>query len=127
MLKLEEPVPKQVGEFIKARVVLKNSTVELEGSPEAVSQAVRSLDASALAGPKRSLKRVLSALAKEGFFSTPRVLAEIREQLFKQQVSYSPASLFPVLYKEFLKPGVIAQEGKRGSYKYYLRRKVNKP
>lgn len=113
---------------VKAKILLQNTIVELEGSPEAVSAAIREIEATAPEPPRgrRSLKPVLEKLVDAGFFSTPRTMAEIKNALAEKQAVYKSTSLFPVLYKEFLKPGRIVHEGKRGSFKYYLNSEVQR-
>ncbi len=105
---------------VKAKILLRNTLVEIEGSPEAVSATIKSIESAAPSPPqgRRVLKPVLKQLVSEGFFSTPRSMADIKAALFAKQAVYNPTSLFPVLYKEFLKPGVIVHEGERGSFKY---------
>ena len=108
---------------ITAKIMLKNTLVELQGSPQAVSAAIKEIEASSPTPPqgRRSLKPALKALFDDGFFSSPRTLAEIKQVLFEKQAVYSPTSLFPVMYKEFLKPGVLVHEGQRGSFRYYAK------
>ncbi len=113
---------------VKAKILLQNTVVELEGSPEAVSATIREIEAKTPEPPRgrRSLKPVLEKLASGGFFSTPRTMAEIKSALAEKQAVYKATSLFPVLYKEFLKPGRLVHEGRRGSFRYYLNEAASK-
>ena len=105
---------------VRAKVRLKNGAVEFEGSPEAVSAAIKRLDSDSVApAPRGSLKSALSELVGGGFFGKPRTLSEIKSELHARRVHYSPSSLYPVLYKSFLKTGAVSHEGARGSFKYY--------
>ena len=111
--------------LVKAKVLSRAGTIEFEGSPEAVSVAIRALEQGAREPlRRRPLKPSITSMVEGGFFVTPRSLADIKAELAGRRVEYNPASLFPVLYKDFLKPRLISQRGKRGSYAYFSRKGV---
>lgn len=106
--------------IVRARVLLASGQVEFEGSPEAVSTAIKGLDASAAPpAPRGSLKAGLESMMGAGFFENPKLLAEIKSELHRRAVRYSPSSLYPVLYKSFLKKNALGHQGRRGSFKYH--------
>ena len=107
--------------IVRAKVSLSSGAVEFKGSPEAVSVAIKRLDSdSAAPAPRGSLKSAISALMASDFFDHARTLAEIKSELHARRVQYSPASLYPVLYKSFLKTGAIGHQGTRGAFKYFV-------
>jgi hypothetical protein len=106
--------------IVRAKVHLSSGSVELEGSPEAVSVAIKQLDFdSAPPAPRGSLKAALESLLSSGFFEKPRSLAEIKSELHSRSVNYRGTSLYPALYKSFLKTGILGHQGNRGSFRYH--------
>lgn len=109
--------------MLKARITVGASVIELEGEAEAISDAIIKINtgAAASAPRRRELKAGLRALFTEGFFLRPKALHEIRDALLGRQVAFGNSSLFPAIYKEYLRPGLLAKHGSRGNYRYYCR------
>ena len=106
--------------IVRAKVELAGSSVEFEGSPEAVSATIKRLGSDAMPpAPRGALKSAIAAMVAAGFFGPARTLGEIKAELAARRVPYSPSSLYPVLYKSFLKTGAISHEGTRGSFRYF--------
>lgn len=65
----------------------------------------------------KSLVNILTDFSDKGFFSTPRSLNEVTEQLKKDGYTFPNTTIAPLLLY-LVRQEILVREGKRGGYKY---------
>ncbi len=110
---------------MKVRIPSKLGFIELEGTIEQVTQAIKSIEAEQKNNKikkrgSRSISDLIFELINEGFLNSPKRLSEIREGIEKKGFKYSVTSIYPILLRNFIREGIIKRKGKSKSYRYYI-------
>ena len=70
-----------------------------------------------------SLSGGVRKLIHEGFFDTPKSLKEIMDEMRRQMYYYSEPAVNTALTRDFMKgKGILTRIGKRGQWKYVLKK-----
>jgi len=71
----------------------------------------------------KGLSGGINKLIDEGFFSRPKSLSQILDEMRRQNYYYSAPAVNTALTRDFMKrKGLLTRLGKRGEWKYVLRK-----
>ncbi len=117
---------------IKVRITIGNTTVEIEAPPDKLEEAVKQV-VSAIKSTytqeqvqpifeKRTMKNVtcrgiIEEMLREGWFNTPRSLAEVASELARRGYNYDRTAIAHVLL-DMVRMGLLVREGEARNYVY---------
>jgi phytoene dehydrogenase-like protein len=96
--------------------------IEVEGDVEKIRTLIASLQSEKIhkAKPKGTVKQQIINLIREGFFDKPKSFPELKKELARRGYPYKTNTLFPILFREFLKDGHLQRMGEPKKYLYFV-------
>ncbi|HIQ29886.1 MAG TPA: hypothetical protein EYH45_04910 [Candidatus Caldiarchaeum subterraneum] len=123
---------------VKVRITIGNTTVEIEAPPEKLEEAVKQVVSAIKATQPQEESRVLTErrvaknvtcrgiveeLLQEGWFNTPRSLAEVSSEMARRGYNYDRTAIAHVLL-DMVRMGLLVREGEARNYVYSVPRKM---
>jgi len=100
---------------VKLRIPSKYGNIEVEGSPRDIKILVDMISGKKRGLKKNSIREMIQKMIDDKFFHEPRTLSEIKSELERRGFRYSTSSLFPVIYRYFLRKDIMMRIGEKKS------------
>lgn len=113
---------RKMAEVVRVKIQSGSGQVEIDAPVEIAMTVLRSIAKRGrqLQGRHLPLRGEIEQLIEEGFFDTERRLGDIKTALEPKGLVLETTKISPILWRDFVKPGIILRKGTRRSYRYYI-------
>jgi len=110
-------------DIVRVKIASASGPVEVEAPVEVARKALREIARRGrqLQGRPFTLKGAIHGLIEEGFFDSGRMLGDVKRALEAKGLVLETTSISPILWRDFIRPGIIQRAGRRRSYRYFVR------